>query len=177
MNSSKLQLFFGFLIISQFVFSQTDSANISRSPYDDKREKMSSILFGVHLQQGIDEQGGSQDRVNLELGYHHSILTNYAAFTYGPSIEVSLHNKPVVGFKYGGWTNIYFFSVGLSTIYYTNFTHGNFALKPEFGAGIRNFRLGVGFNFLPFRNESFTAVKRGSGQVMLNYLLKYRTRN
>ena len=129
-------------------------------------------MVGVHLQETKDQSGNGYKRKYLDIGLHKTILTNYAVFTHGFSVEISPEKQTTVGFKYGGWTNYAFFSLGLSGIYYTNFTHGSLIVRPEFGLGVDRFRFAVGYNVSTISNKSYGELKEAKGQFILNVLLK-----
>jgi len=157
-------------------FGQIDSLQNAKPNRSHRyfREKSSSILIGVHLQNTKDLLKNDYQRKYIEIGLHKTILTDVAVFTHGPSLEVSPWKGGIVGLKYGAWTNPYFFSLGLSTIYYTNFQSGSFIIRPEWGIAINRYRIAMGHNLKTFPNEGFNDIKEAKIQVILNVLLKWR---
>jgi hypothetical protein len=158
-------------------FSQVDSSADGERYYGSYRhfrEKAVTLLVGGHLQYAKDEQEQDYTRKLLEVGVHRTISTSYAVVTHGPSVEVSLERKPLAGFKYGAWTNNYFFALGLNALYYTNFDEGSFRLRPEFGLGVYRVKLSVGYN-MPVTNKSFYPLREAGAQVTLNWLFRLKT--
>lgn len=176
MTHLKFQILLVLFAINISSYAQTDTLQNSKtsSQYKYFREKSSSLLFGAQLQQVIDQSGHEFRRAYIEVGLHKTLLTNYAAFTYGPSVELSPYNHTIIGFKYGGWTNIYFVSLGLNTIYYTDFKHGNLIIRPEFGFGLDRFRFAIGYNASIISNPKMEHIKKQKPQLTLNLLLKYK---
>ena len=157
-------------------FAQVDTLQNSQlsSSYKHFREISSSILISVNLQKTKDQWGNEFKRKYLEVGLHRTILTDYAVLTHGPSVEISPEKHTTVGLKYGGWTNYTAYSFGLSGVYYTDFRHGSFIIRPEFGLGLGRFRFAVGSNISTFSNEQFTEIKEAKGQFTLNVLLRHK---
>jgi hypothetical protein len=176
MTHFRFKLLLALFAINFSSYAQTDTLQNSKtnSQYKYFREKLSSILLGAQMQQVIDPSGHEFRRAYIEVGFHKTVRTNYAMFTYGPSIELSPYNHTIIGFKYGGWTNIYFISLGLNTIYYTDFNGGDLIVRPEFGFGIDRFRFAIGYNASIISNEKFERVKKQKPQLTLNLLLKYK---
>lgn len=152
----------------------TSRAGAYSGPYRHFREKAVTLLVGGHLQYAKDDQEQDYTRKLLEVGLHRTISTPYAVATHGPSVEVSLERHPLAGFKYGAWTNIYFFALGLNALYYTDFDEGAFRLRPEFGLGVYRVKLSVGFN-IPVTNKSFYPLREGEAQLTLNWLIRLKT--
>jgi hypothetical protein len=57
------------------------------------------------------------------------------------------------------------FVLGLSEVYYTDFVHGNFKIRPEIGFGMHAFKLTAGFNVSTIRNKDFKELQHANGQV------------
>lgn len=174
MKLLRIKLLFVILSMSLISYGQIDTTQKSQRTrrYSPSIDKSLCILLGVHLQSYYDPSGGEHDRIYLELGLHKSIVSDYGVLTHGLSAEISPQTKPVIGLKYGGWANFYFFSLGLSAIYYTNIKHSNLMIRPEFGLGIRRFKLGVGFNRSIISNKNFDELYDPEVQIILNVLLK-----
>ena len=171
MRHLKIKLVIIVLMVNAVCYAQADTLQKSRSKRH-FREKSSSILVGLHLQETKNESGNDYRRKYIEVGLHKTILTDYAVFTHGLSVEVSPEKRTIVGLKYGGWTNYTFFSLGLNGIYYTDFKQGSFIIRPEFGLGVDRFRFAVGYNVSTFSNDQFNELKDAKGQFMLNVLLR-----
>jgi len=174
MRHLKFGILVAVLTFKFICFAQVDTLkkSLSNNSYRHHREKSSSILLGIHLQETKNKSGNDYKRKYVEAGLHKSILTDYAVFTHGLSVEVSPEKQTLVGLKYGGWANYTFVSLGLSGIYYTDFQYGSFIIRPEFGLGVNRFRIAVGYNISPFSSEQFSELKEIKGQFILNVFLR-----
>ncbi len=137
------------------------------------------LLLGLNSHfSGADESEG-RGRKFFEVGLHRS-LAMYdvhhpsGLLTHGPSVEFSLGDEPLYGFKYGSWLTFWMFSFGLDGVYYTDLRLGDFRIRPMVGFGSTRLRLALGFNLRTFKDKDFDALQQESGQVTLNYLLGLR---
>lgn len=144
------------------------------------RETALKFLAGSHLQMAKDHNDNTYSRKLLEVGIHHTTTIDglrhpESALTIGPSLEFSLGEAPVYGFKFGGWINVNLITLGISSIYYTDFHRGNFKIRPEFGFGFHAAKLTMGFNIPTIANADFFPLKSSLVQFSLNVLLKVKT--
>jgi hypothetical protein len=127
-----------------------------------------------------DHNDSTYSRKLLEAGIHYTTTMDglqhpKSAVTIGPSLEFSLGETPVYGFKFGGWINANLFTLGISSIYYTDFHRGNFKIRPEFGVGFHAAKLTMGINIPTIANADFFPLKSSLAQISLNVLLKVKT--
>lgn len=172
-------LFITFILAGITGFSQADTLPVSKL-WPQYREKASTLLMAVNLQQARNVFQEEYSRKYIEIGMHRTIVATYGyhprtVLTHGPSIEVSPEKTPIFGFKYGAWAVGSLFSLGVSAIYYTDLHHGNFKIRPEFGFGAYPFRLVMGYNIPTISNASFEKLKRSDGQITFSILLKLKT--
>ena len=169
------------LFFSIICFSQKDTTTTkSFTPRPAFRETALKLLLGGNLQQAYKTNGDEYNRKYFEIGLHKAI-TSFGghhppgSFTHGVSIEIAPETKPIYGFKYSAWAQVWCFVLGIGGIYYTDFTYGNFKIRPEFGIGMYPFKLAVGFNIPTIFNKDFQEIQRAYGQITLNLLLKLKT--
>lgn len=144
------------------------------------RETALKFLVGAHLQMAKDHNDSTYSRKLLEIGMHHTTTIDglrhpKSVITIGPSLEFSLGEAPVYGFKFGGWINVNLITLGISSIYYTDFHRGNFKIRPEFGIGFHAAKLALGLNIPTIANADFFPLKSSLVQLSLNILLKVKT--
>ena len=181
-----MKLFFTttlFLFLSFFnqCLSQVDTtSSVHFKPLAPYRETALKLLVGGNLQQAYRVDGKEYNRKYFEIGLHKT-LTAFdphhppGAFTHGISLEVAPEANPIYGFKYSAWAEVWCLVLGLGGVYYTDFDHGNFKIRPEFGIGMHPFKLSAGLNIPTIRNKDFKEIQRANGQVTLNILLKLKT--
>lgn len=143
------------------------------------REKSYKLLLGGNLQQAKKANKMEYTREYLEIGLHKSITSTFGhhpkiVWTQGFSVEIAPENTPVFGFKYGAWMSS-FFAFGINGIYYTDFSYGNFKIRPEFGLGSHLFKLTLGYNIPTIRNADFEKIRHADLQITLNFLIKLKT--
>lgn len=169
------------ILISSPCFSQADSTLISHIKMESYSRKSNlKLLVGGNLQQANQIDGKEYSRKYFEIGLHKTFTTSYgqhpsSIFTHGPSIEISPEANPIYGFKYSAWVEVWLMVLGLSGVYYSDFNHGNFKIRPEFGIGTAPFKLTVGFNIPTIGNKNFKELQRADIQVTLNILLNLKT--
>jgi hypothetical protein len=170
------------LICNANTYGNADTLYRAR-PFGEKRpyrETALKLLTGAHLQMAKDQNDSTYSRKLLEIGMHHTITVDglrhpLSALTLGPSLEFSLGEAPVYGFKFGGWINANLMTLGISSIYYTDFHRGNFKIRPEFGVGFHAAKLTMGINIPTIANRDFFPLKSSLIQLSLNLLLKVKT--
>jgi hypothetical protein len=91
------------------------------------------------------------------------------------SEEIHLSNKDVYGTKVGAYFH-YFLDVGMALVYYTDFTKGNFKIRPEFGWGMGSFRIAGGYNIPTINNKAFADLSNSKGQLVIQFGLPVRKR-
>lgn len=158
-----------------FSYAQSDSSQSWQHSYGGRQnfpERSASVLIGVHIQVQTPDSGEAYYRRYLELGLHRTWIWDAGVITHGPSVEISPERRATVGFKYSGWINVFFASLGCSAVYYTDFSYGGVVIRLEFGFGIRRFRLGIGFNLAVSPIEAYNEFRGGRAQAMLNVLLQ-----
>jgi hypothetical protein len=144
------------------------------------RETAVKFLAGAHLQMAKDRNDSAYSRKLLEIGIHRTVAFDglqhpKSAVTIGPSLEFSLGETPVYGFKFGGWINANLLTLGISSIYYTDFHRGNFKIRPEIGFGFHAAKLTMGLNIPTIANGDFFPLKSSLLQISFNALLKVKT--
>lgn len=172
----KYILSFFLLLAATGSYASADTA-YSRRP---STELALKFLAGAHLQMAKDHNDSTYSRKLVEAGVHFTITGDglrhpKSAFTIGPSVEFSLGESPVYGFKFGGWVNVNLITFGLSTVYYTDFHRGNFKIRPEAGVGFHAAKLTMGLNIPTIANKDFFPLKSSLMQISLGILLKVKT--
>ncbi len=139
----------------------------------------SRILLGLNSHFSYAEEDEGRGRRFFEVGFHRSLIAYdfhhpSGLLTHGPSVEISLGDDPLYGFKYSSWLSFWLFSAGLDGVYYTDLSEGDFRVRPMLGFGTTQFRLALGFNLRTFKDRDFDALQKQSGQVTFDYLLGLR---
>lgn len=170
-----LTILTSFFLVNQCA-SQPDSTG--RIPVKPHTERAIKLLVGGSLQEAGST--ASAARKYFEVGIHktktiYTPIHPAAAITHGLSVEVSPSNKTIYGFKYGTWGELWLFVAGINGIYYTDFDHGSFKIRPELGFGAYPFKLTVGYNIPTINNRDFKEIQNARFQVSLNVLLKLKT--
>lgn len=164
------------MIFPTFCFLQentSDNQTFSmQAPY---RNTDLKLLIGGNLQQAYKTDKKEYSRKYFEIGLHKTVTTSYGhhpagVFTHGPSIEIAPGNDPIYGFKYSAWGEVWLMVLGISGVYYTDFNHSNFKIRPELGIGASPFKLTFGYNVPTINNKKFKALQRSGLQITLNIL-------
>jgi hypothetical protein len=176
MRLLKMAMTLLFALVTLNGVAQTDTlmANGYSGRYEWYRDRDLNLLIGAHLQQAARVNGDEYSRKYIELGMHSSIMTPYAVFTHGFSVEFAPEKTPVTGFKYGAWTNIYFVCLGINGIYYSDFRNGCFVIRPEFGIGVSHFKMAIGHNFRTWSVGHLKPLESSDWQLAFAYLLRVR---
>lgn len=174
-------IFFLFVVSTKLCFSSGDTTLPGNTkPPASYRKSDVKLLVGGNLQQAYKHDGQEYSRKYFEIGVHKTVTASYGhhpatAFTHGPSVEIAPEINPIYGFKYSAWAEVWLMVLGLSAVYYSDLTHGNFKIRPEFGIGAAPFKLTAGFNVPTIGNKNFKELQRAQMQVTLNILLKLKT--
>lgn len=166
-----------FIFLSTINYSQTIDtiSNIRKEPgvHLFKTVKTIEIITGINFQSS-DYNGSTDTRRYFELGIARSIhdYGRHGPVSLGVYIseEVYFGNKNIYGTKIGVYTH-YFFDIGMSLIYYTDFNKANLKLRPEFGVGIGSIRIVGGYNVPTINNKAFQELTKSKGQLTIQVLL------
>ena len=137
-------------------------------------------MTGANLQVAKDQSDKEYIRKYIEIGIHRTITIDngvhaQGAITQGLSIEFAPETKGIFGFKYGAWIEAGLIVFGIDGIYYTNFSQGNFKIRPELGVGAYPCKLTIGYNIPTIANGDFQELTRANLQFTLNVLFRIKT--
>ena len=145
------------LLITNRCFSQDSTMRYSKDKV--LEEKAIRLLVGGDLQFAHIDTQKEFTRKYVEIGILYQDRTDghisEGSFTQGLSVEISLAGKNIYGFKYSAWLEAGLVIFGLSTIYYTDFDHGNFKIRPELGIGAYPVKMSAGINIPTIHNADF----------------------
>ena len=149
-----LTIFFFLFLLKEGKTQTTDSTYLPQ--YDIFRSKDFSILTGYNQRKyGFGEIGF----VINEYGSNRHPFT----FDYFISNEFNFGKERIIGPKIGTWMGGGF-GIGLSFIYYTNFTKSCFVFRPECGVALDKFKLVYGYNW------NWTKLLPGINQNMVSFV-------
>lgn len=135
-----------------------------------KGDRYLSLLLGYNgWTNNFGELGLAINQLNI-VGPHPLAWAVFASTEFKLST-----GETIIGPKIGVWAGggATLASIGLSTIYYTDFGTGTWRLRPEIGFGLDRFKLVYGYN-LALTNENFTKINKDN--ISLTILLQIKKR-